>query len=140
MTAGMIIGLPLAYRCGAALKDMEFVQFHPTTLYGSNILISEGARGEGGYLINSAGERFMSKYAPQAGELAPRDIVARSIMSEIGEGLGFEGEYVHLDLRHLGADKISERLPGIRQIALDFSNEDIIMQIYLLTERNLTRH
>ena len=117
-------GLALAYRCGAALKDMEFVQFHPTTLYGSNILISEGARGEGGYLINSAGERFMSKYAPKAGELAPRDVVARSIMSEIGEGFGFEGEYVHLDLRHLGADIINNRLPGIRQIALDFANLD----------------
>jgi len=117
-------GLALAYRCGAALKDMEFVQFHPTTLYGSNILISEGARGEGGHLINSAGERFMSKYAPKAVELAPRDIVARSIMSEISEGLGFEGDYVHLDLRHLGADKISERLPGISQIALDFANLD----------------
>lgn len=117
-------GLALAYRCGAALKDMEFVQFHPTTLYGSNILISEGARGEGGYLLNSAGERFMSKYAPNAGELAPRDIVARSIMNEINKGLGFENEFVQLDLRHLGADKISERLPGIRQIAIDFANLD----------------
>lgn len=117
-------GLALAYRYGAALKDMEFVQFHPTTLYGSNILISEGARGEGGYLVNSAGERFMSKYAPKSGELAPRDIVARSIMSEINRGSGFEGEYVHLDLRHLGADIIGERLPGIRQIALDFANLD----------------
>ncbi len=117
-------GLALAYHCGAALKDMEFVQFHPTTLYGSNILISEGARGEGGYLINSAGERFMSKYAPKAKELAPRDIVARSIISEIDEGFGFDDEYVHLDLTHLGADKIDERLPGIRQIALDFANLD----------------
>ncbi len=117
-------GLALAYRCGSALKDMEFVQFHPTTLYGSNILISEGARGEGGFLINSSGERFMSKYAPKAKELAPRDIVARSIISEIDEGLGFEGEYVHLDLRHLSADIINKRLPGIRQIALDFANLD----------------
>ncbi len=119
-------GHALAYRCGAALKDMEFVQFHPTTLYGSNILITEGARGEGAHLINSEGERFMIKYAPEAKELAPRDIVARSITKEIEEGLGYEGEYVYLDLRPLGADKINERLPGIRQIALDFANLDPI--------------
>ncbi|MGM0689737.1 MAG: FAD-dependent oxidoreductase [Bacillota bacterium] len=117
-------GQALAYRCGAALKDMEFVQFHPTTLYGSNILITEGARGEGAYLINSEGDRFMSKYAPKAKELAPRDIVARSIMKEIEAGRGFEDQYVYLDLRHLGAEKINERLPGIRQIAMDFADLD----------------
>lgn len=117
-------GQALAYRCGAALKDMEFVQFHPTTLYGSNILITEGARGEGAYLINAEGDRFMSKYAPKAKELAPRDIVARSIMKEIEAGRGFEDQYVCLDLRHLGAEKISERLPGIRQIAMDFADLD----------------
>ncbi len=117
-------GKSLAYRCGAALKDMEFVQFHPTTLYGSNILISEGARGEGGHLLNARGEQFMSKYAPQARDLAPRDIVARSIIREIEAGLGFKNEYVHLDLRHLGAEKINDRLPGIKQIAEDFANLD----------------
>ncbi len=117
-------GQALAYRCGAALKDMEFVQFHPTTLHGSNILITEGARGEGAHLINSEGERFMFKYAPEAKELAPRDIVARSITEEIEKGLGYENEYVYLDLRHLGAEKINERLPGIRQIARDFANLD----------------
>ncbi len=117
-------GKALAYQSGVPLKDMEFVQFHPTTLYGSNILITEGARGEGAYLINSEGERFMSKYAPEAKELAPRDVVARSIIREIEAGLGFEGEYVHLDLRHLGAEKINDRLPGIKQIAQDFANLD----------------
>jgi succinate dehydrogenase / fumarate reductase, flavoprotein subunit len=119
-------GMALAYNAGAQLKDMEFVQFHPTTLYGSNILITEGARGEGAYLVNAEGDRFMGKYAPQAKELAPRDIVARSIMKEIKAGLGFDGGYVHLDLRHLGAEKIKERLPGIRQIAMDFADLDPI--------------
>ncbi len=122
-------GHALAYRCGAALKDMEFVQFHPTTLYGSNILITEGARGEGAHLINSEGERFMFKYAPEAKELAPRDIVARSIMEEIEKGLGYEGEYVYLDLRPLGAEKIKEHLPGIRQIARDFANLDPVEEL-----------
>ncbi len=117
-------GMALALNVGAQLKDMEFVQFHPTTLYGSNILISEGARGEGAFLVNSEGDRFMARYAPQAKELAPRDIVARSIMKEIEAGLGFDGGYVHLDLRHLGAEKIKERLPGIRQIAMDFADLD----------------
>ena len=114
-------GISLAYVAGAPIEDMEFVQFHPTTLYGTNILMSEGARGEGGYLINNKGERFMEKYAPSAMELAPRDIVARSIQTEINEGRGFKDEYVHLDLRHLGRDKIMERLPGIREIAIDFA-------------------
>ncbi len=121
-------GMALAYSAGAKLKDMEFVQFHPTTLSGSNILISEGARGEGAYLVNSEGDRFMAKYAPQAEELAPRDIVARSIMKEIQAGLGFDGGCVHLDLRHLGAEKIRERLPGIRQIAMDFADLDPVEQ------------
>ena len=117
-------GMALAINAGAQLKDMEFVQFHPTTLYGSNILISEGARGEGAYLVNSEGDRFMARYAPQSMELAPRDIVARSIMKEIKAGRGFKDGYVHLDLRHLGADIIKERLPGIRQIAMDFAGLD----------------
>ena len=90
-------GIGLAYRAGIPLKDMEFVQFHPTSLYGKNILITEGARGEGGYLINNQGKRFMADYAPSAMELAPRDIVARAIQTEIQKGRGFEGEYVYLD-------------------------------------------
>ncbi|MDD5615401.1 MAG: FAD-dependent oxidoreductase [Candidatus Methanoperedens sp.] len=119
-------GCAVAYRGGAALEDMEFVQFHPTTLYGTNILITEGARGEGGFLTNKNGERFMQRYSPHLLDLAPRDIVARAIQTEINEGRGFEGGYVHLDLTHLGAKKIKERLPGIRQIAMDFANIDPI--------------
>jgi len=119
-------GCAVAYRAGAPLEDMEFVQFHPTTLYGTNILITEGARGEGGYLVNKEGERFMKRYSPNQIDLAPRDIVARAIQTEINEGRGFEGGYVHLELRHLGAGKIKERLPGIRQIAIDFANIDPI--------------
>ena len=117
-------GTALALRAGAALKDMEFVQFHPTTLHGTNILISEAARGEGGILVNRAGERFMGRYAPGALELAPRDVVARAIEEEIARGNGFDGGYVHLDLRHLGPGIIMERLPGIRQIAMDFAGVD----------------
>ncbi len=117
-------GCALAMRVGVPLKDMEFIQFHPTTLYGSSILITEGARGEGGYLVNSEGQRFMDKYAPDKMELAPRDIVARAIQTEINEGRGFDGEYVHLDLRHLGKEKILKRLPGIREISMHFANTD----------------
>jgi succinate dehydrogenase / fumarate reductase flavoprotein subunit len=119
-------GIALAYEAGLPIEDMEFVQFHPTTLYGTNILMTEGARGEGGYLINNRGERFMEKYAPSVMELAPRDIVSRSIQTEINEGRGFNSEYVHLDVRHLGAQKIIERLPGIREIAIDFAGIDPI--------------
>ncbi len=119
-------GCGLALRAGVPLKDMEFIQFHPTGLKGSNILITEGARGEGGYLLNSKGERFMKQYAPEKMELAPRDIVARAIQTEINEGRGFEGGYVHLDLTHLGAAKIKERLPGIREISMDFAGVDPI--------------
>jgi succinate dehydrogenase / fumarate reductase flavoprotein subunit len=121
-------GCYLAYQAGVALKDMEFVQFHPTSLYGTNILITEGARGEGGYLLNSKGERFMEHYAPKLMELGPRDIVARGIQTEIDEGRGFEGGYVHLDLRHLGKEKIMDRLPGIRQISIDFAAIDPIQE------------
>jgi succinate dehydrogenase / fumarate reductase flavoprotein subunit len=117
-------GAALAFRAGVPLEDMEFVQFHPTTLYGSNILITEGARGEGGLLYNTEHERFMKAYAPKAMELAPRDIVARAIQTEANEGRGFEGEYVHLDLTHLGTERIQERLPGIRQIAIEFAGVD----------------
>ena len=117
-------GASLAFRTGVPLEDMEFVQFHPTTLYGTNILITEGARGEGGYLLNNRYERFMERYAPASMELAPRDIVARAIQQEIEEGRGFEGSYVLLDLRHLKEEKIVERLPGIRLISLDFAGID----------------
>lgn len=120
------LGMAVAYWAGVPLKDMEFIQFHPTTLFGTNILITEGARGEGGYLLDNQGERFMSKYAPKAMELAPRDIVSRSIETEINQGRGFENEYVHLDLRHLGGAKIMERLPGIREITMNFAGTDPI--------------
>ncbi|WP_406657502.1 FAD-dependent oxidoreductase [Methanolobus sp. ZRKC2] len=119
-------GISLAYVAGVPLQDMEFVQFHPTTLWGTNILITEGARGEGGYLYNKDHERFMANYAPGAMELAPRDIVARSIQTEIDEGRGFPGGYVNLDIKHLGKENINKRLPGIRQISIDFAGVDPI--------------
>jgi succinate dehydrogenase / fumarate reductase flavoprotein subunit len=119
-------GVAIPYWAGVPLKDMEFVQFHPTSLYPSNILMTEGCRGEGGIMVNNKGERFMSKYAPKAMELGPRDIVARGVMTEILEGRGFEDSYVYLDLTHLGKAKIMERLPGIREITLDFIGLDPI--------------
>lgn len=118
-----------AYMVGAPLEDMEFVQFHLTTLYGTNILMTEGVRGEGGYLLNARGERYMERYAPSVMELAPRDIVAGAIQTEVNEGRGFMGQrggYVHLDVRHLGEELIRSRLPGIRQIAMDFAGVDPI--------------
>ncbi len=125
-------GMAMAYRAGMPLKDMEFVQFHPTGLVQPGILITEGARGEGGYLINNKGERFMEKYAPSKMETAPRDIVSRAETTEILEGRGFEGpdglDFVHLDLRHLGADKINERLPLIREVTIKFAFIDPIEQ------------
>jgi len=121
-------GIGMAYKAGIPLKDMEFVQFHPTTLFGKNILMTEGARGEGGYLVNAQGRRFMEDYAPRAMELAPRDIVARSIQTEVDKGNGFENEYVHLDLRHLGREKIVQRLPGIRDICIHFAGLDPVDQ------------
>jgi len=121
-------GLDMAYRAGLALKDMEFVQFHPTGIMPSGILITEGARGEGAYLINKDGDRFMKKYASKLMELAPRDIVSRSIMTEINEGRGFKNETgvdcMKLDLRHIGDKIIKEKLGGIREISLKFSGVD----------------
>jgi succinate dehydrogenase / fumarate reductase flavoprotein subunit len=125
-------GMAMAYRAGLPLKDMEFIQFHPTGLVPSGILITEAARGEGGYLKNNKGERFMQKYAPTKLETAPRDIVSRSETTEILEGRGFvspEGmDYVHLDLTHLGAQKINERLPLIREVAIKFAFIDPIKE------------
>lgn len=116
-------GMALAYRAGAPLMDMEFVQFHPTTLRDTGILITEGARGEGGYLLNTLGERFLKRYAPEQMELATRSTVSLAIGQEILEGRGVDG-CVLLDLRHLGRDKILERLPQIRQLAMEFAGLD----------------
>lgn len=118
-------GISMAYRAGARVCDMEFVQFHPTTLVGTNILISEAARGEGGLLINAVNERFMEKYAPAAKELAPRDIVVRSIQTEINEGRGIGGrDSIWLDLRSLSREKLVEKLPQVYKLAKDFANVD----------------
>jgi succinate dehydrogenase / fumarate reductase flavoprotein subunit len=116
-------GMALAYRAGAALEDMEFVQFHPTTLKDTGILITEGARGEGGYLLNTLGERFMKRYAPEHMELATRSVVSLAIGKEILEGRGVDG-CVLLDLRHLGRRRILERLPQIRELAIEFAGVD----------------
>jgi succinate dehydrogenase / fumarate reductase flavoprotein subunit len=124
-------GLSLAYRGGAPIEDMEFVQFHPTGLIPSGLLITEGARGDGAVLINSKGERFMKKYAPEKLDLASRDVASRALITEIQEGHGFTDpisgmEYMLLDLRHLGSEKIKERLSGIREIAIKFKGIDPI--------------
>jgi succinate dehydrogenase / fumarate reductase flavoprotein subunit len=123
-------GLAMAYRAGLPLEDMEFLQFHPTGLVPSGILMTEGCRGEGGYLRNADGERFMERYASAKMELAPRDVVSRAEMTEITEGRGFKGpdglDYLHLDLTHLGADRINQRLPLIREVAIKFVDIDPI--------------
>ncbi|MDQ6823226.1 MAG: FAD-dependent oxidoreductase [Candidatus Eremiobacteraeota bacterium] len=118
-------GLGIAFKAGLPIMDMEFVQFHPTSLKENGVLLSEAARGEGAYLLNSAGERFMFKYAPNKGELASRDVVSRAEWTEILEGRGIDG-CVLLDLRHLGREKILERLPQIRELALDATGKDAI--------------
>ncbi|WP_236869910.1 succinate dehydrogenase flavoprotein subunit [Candidatus Bandiella numerosa] len=117
----------MALRADLALQDMEFVQFHPTGVYGSGCLITEGVRGEGGYLINKDGERFMERYAPSVKDLASRDVVSRAMTVEIreGRGCGEDGEYIHLVLSHLDADVIHKRLPGISETAKVFAGVDV---------------
>jgi succinate dehydrogenase / fumarate reductase flavoprotein subunit len=120
-------GNGMVLRAGLPLQDMEFVQFHPTGIYRAGCLITEGVRGEGGFLTNSAGERFMERYAPNAKDLASRDVVSRSMTIEIreGRGVGPKGDHIHLNLQHLGADVIHERLPGIAESARIFAGVDV---------------
>ncbi len=129
-TNGLVVtadGQALAYRAGAALMDMEMVQYHPTTLKGNGVLITEAARGEGAYLLNSEGDRFMEKYAPNMMELASRDVVSRAEQTEINEGRGVD-DCVFLDLRHLGRELIETKLSYIQEVAGDFANVDLAKQ------------
>ena len=123
-------GLGMAARAGIPLQDMEFWQFHPTGVAGAGVLITEGVRGEGGFLLNKNGERFMERYAPTVKDLASRDVVARAMATEIkeGRGCGKDGDYILLKLDHLGADIIDKRLPGIREIAKKFANVDPVKE------------
>lgn len=121
-------GMAMCLRAGIPLQDMEFIQFHPTGIAGLGVLISEGVRGEGGYLTNASGERFMERYAPRAKDLASRDVVSRAIWQEVNEGRGCgpNKDYVYLNVSHLGEDVIRSRLPGIRELATRFANADPI--------------
>jgi succinate dehydrogenase / fumarate reductase flavoprotein subunit len=123
-------GMSMAYRAGVPMEDMEFVQFHPTTLPSTGILITEGCRGEGGILYNNEGERFMYEYgyAPNDGELASRDVVSRAELTEVQEGRGFADDTVHLDLTHFGEEKIEERLAQILELARDFEDVDPVTE------------
>ncbi len=121
-------GIAAAYDAGAPLKDMEFVQFHPTALLESSILITEGARGEGGILKNASGEAFMVRYAPHVKDLASRDVVSRAIWTEVKEGRGFPGRYVHLELMHLGRERIESRLQEICDFCRTFAGIDPVTQ------------
>lgn len=127
-TANTGDGVAIAYNAGVPLMDMEFVQFHPTGIYKHGILMSEACRGEGGYLTNASGERFMENYAPDKMELAPRDLVSRSEQTEIdeGRGVGDDAKGIYLDMTHLGREKIMSRLPQVREIAMNFLGVDII--------------
>lgn len=129
-TNGLIVtgdGIAMAYRAGATLMDMEMIQYHPTTLKGNGVLMTEAARGEGAYLLNSEGDRFMEKYAPNMMELASRDVVSRAEQTEINEGRGVDG-CVLLDLRHLGREVIETKLSYINEVALDFVNVNLAEQ------------
>jgi fumarate reductase flavoprotein subunit len=122
-------GMALAYRAGVPLRDMEFVQFHPTGMPSTGILITEAVRGEGGYLTNATGERFLSRYVPGKMELGPRDIISRAMVTEFEAGRGFSGQYgnyMHLDVRHLGEKVIDEKLPFMRELGNEFLGIDIV--------------
>src|SRR5438132_1105929 len=122
-------GMALAYRAGVGLKDMEFVQFHPTGMPSTGILITEAVRGEGGYLLNADNQRFLDRYVPNKMELGPRDIISRAMVTEFEAGRGFEGphgKYMHLDVRHLGEEMIDRKLPFMRELGREFVGIDIV--------------
>lgn len=120
-------GTAMVARQNLPCEDLEFVQFHPTGIYGAGCLMTEGCRGEGGYLVNSKGERFMERYAPVAKDLASRDVVSRAMTMEIreGRGIGPHKDHVHLQLHHLPADQLAQRLPGISETAMIFAGVDV---------------